>query len=231
MPAPTLLLSLIACGLLLIGLGMVIVWIRSAGGIGPLCDRLLRRDEILSAIVLIASGVLTVSWIARGDPSLGEAQAHIARGWLWHDYLRAGTFPRWTDLWYGGFPIDQSDPPLPYPCRPDRILPLPPLHGGEGDRLVLSDHRGDRVRAPSVRESTVTGGRSGRILYALAPTFTPHGSGKGARPASFPRDSAMGLLATERIATGRGGAFWRLPWPSWAEVSFSRISGRRDSRS
>ncbi len=216
MPPSMLLLTVAAGVLLLLGSAAFIVWIRSAGGMGPLCDRLLRRNEILAAIVLLASGALTVALISRGDP-IDAAKGHIARGWLWHEYLRAGTFPRWTDLWFGGSPVDQFGPPLSHFfqavfgfLRFDPVLSAKELvwfcrmAGGVGFALLCARiHRDQRA------------GLLGGILYALAPAFHSAWMWEGRLPGVLVIGIIpWALLTAERVATGAGavrsGAFLAL---------------------
>jgi hypothetical protein len=216
MPPSLLLLTAVAAGLLLVGAAAFVVWVRSAGGTGPLCDRLLRRNEILAAIVLLASGAMTVALISRGDP-IDAAKGHIARGWLWHEYLRAGTFPRWSDLWFGGAPVDQFGPPLSHLLqavfgflRFDPVLSAKELvwfcrmAGGVGFALLCARiHRDQRS------------GLLGGILYALAPAFHSAWMWEGRLPGVLVIGIIpWALLAAERIATGAGavrsGAFLAL---------------------
>jgi hypothetical protein len=216
MPPSILLLTAAAAGCLLFGFAALIVWIRSAGGMGPLCDRLLRRNEALAAIVLLASGALTVALISRGDP-LEVARSHIARGWLWHDYLRAGTLPRWTDLWFGGTPVDRLGPPLSHLLqallgflRFDPFLSAKELvwfcrmAGGVGFALFCARiHRDQRA------------GLLGGVLYALAPAFHAAWMWDGRLPGALVLGILpWALLAAERVATGAGavrsGAFLAL---------------------
>lgn len=216
MPPATLFLTVAAAGLLLVGLAAFIVWVRSAGGAGPLCDRLLRRNEILAAIVLLASGALTVALISRGDP-IEAAKGHIARGWLWHEYLRAGTFPRWTDLWFGGSTVDQFGPPLSHLLqaafgflRFDPVLAAKELAwffrmaGGVGFALLCARvHRDQRA------------GLLGGLLYALSPAFHAAWMVDGRLPGVLVIGILpWALLAADRVATGAGavraGAFLAL---------------------
>jgi hypothetical protein len=216
MPPSMFLLALICGGLLLIGLATFIIWIRSAGGMGPLCDRLLRRNEALAAIVLLTSGVLTVAMISMGSPPTA-AMPHIARGWLWHEYLRAGALPLWTDLWSGGFPADQHGPPLAHILqaltgffRLDQLTSAKEVAwfsrmvGGVGFALLCARlHRDQRA------------GFLGGVLYALAPTFHAAWMWEGRLPGMVVLGLLpWALLAAERVATGAGavraGAFLAL---------------------
>ncbi len=206
---PTLIMLAIAAGLLLIGAGMTIVWILSAGGLGPLSDRLLRRQESMAGIVLIAAGVLTASLVSRGEPSLEDAKTHIARGWLWLDFLRAGTLPHWTDLWYGGTPADQHYPPLSHflqallgflrfsPYTAAKVLAwIAGVGGAVGFALFCSRvHRDTRA------------GLAGGVIYALAPATHAAWIWEGRLPGVL----LLGILpwaflAAERISTGIGGS-------------------------
>ena len=208
LPPQVLTLALTAGGLLLVGLALLIVWVESAGGFGPLSDRLLRRGESLAGIVLIAAGVLSAALLARGEPSLGDTKTHLARGWLWFDYMRAGTFPRWTDLWYGGFPVDQRYPPLAHILQ--ALI----------DFLTFSPHAAAKLLAWFCRISGAVGfallcarahrdqraGLLGGILYALSPAFHAAWIWEGRLPAAL----LLGILpwaflAAERVSTGIGG--------------------------
>lgn len=208
-PATTLLWLIIAAGLLLLGAGMTIVWIMSARGLGPLSDRLLRRQESMAGIVLIAAGVLTAALISRGEPSLEDAKTHIARGWLWFESIRAGALPHWTDLWYGGTPVDQHYPPLAHvfqallsflrfgPYTAAKVLAwMSAVAGAVGFALFCARvHRDTRA------------GLLGGLIYALAPATHAAWIWEGRLPgvlmlAILP----WAFLAAERIATGVGGS-------------------------
>ncbi|MBM3287329.1 MAG: hypothetical protein FJY88_08280 [Candidatus Eisenbacteria bacterium] len=206
-PASLLLLGALAGGLLFVGLVMVYVWVRSAGGLGPLSDRMLRRNEVLAGLVLLGSGVLTCALLSRGEPSYGEAGAHIARGWLWHDSIRGGTFPRWTDLWFGGHTADAYSPPLPHllqaligflrfdPSSAAKELAwFSRMAGGMGFALFSARIHRD-----------LRSGLLGGILYALAPTFHAtwiwHGDLASALLLGM---LPWALYAAERLATGAG---------------------------
>lgn len=208
-PAPDLaLLALIAAGLLLAGLVLFLTWVGSAGGLGPLADRLLRRSELLAAVVLLAAGVLSVSVIARGDPTLLAAKTHIARGWLWHEYIRAGTYPLWTDLWYGGFPGAQHSPPLAHLLqsliaflRFDAFTAAKVLTwfcrmaGAIGFALLCARIHLDQ-RA----------GLLGGVIYALAPSFHAAWVWEGHLPGAVVLAILpFALYASDRLATGAGG--------------------------
>jgi hypothetical protein len=207
-PPPVVLAALIALGFLLAGTILLLIWVRSAGGFGPLSDRLLRRRESLAGIILLASGILTISILARGVPCLGDAKTHVARAWLWFDDLRAGTLPRWTDLWYGGFPVDQHYPPLAHILQaalqfmrlsPDSAAKLLVwfcrISGGVGFALFSARvHRDERS------------GFLGGLIYAIAPIFHVLWIWHGWLPGIV----LLGILpwaflAAERLATGTGG--------------------------
>lgn len=207
-PPQMLFTTIVTGGLLVVGLVMTIVWIRSAGGFGPLSDVLLSRTESLAGIVLIGSGVLTAALLSRGDPTLDATQSHVVRGWLWFDSFRAGTFPRWTDLWFGGTPADQHDSPLAHilqgllgflrlgPFTAAKALAwICRIGGSVGFALLCArvhkDHRA---------------GLLGGALYALAPAIHAAWIWEGRLPgvlllAIVP----WAFLAVERIATGVGG--------------------------
>ncbi len=207
-PVSIVVIGIVSGGCLLAGLALFAVWVRSAGGLGPLSDRLLKRNEILAGIVLLATGVLTSALISRGDPVLDVARGHIARGWLWHEYLRAGTFPRWTDLWYGGFSADKHYPPLshllqaligflrfsPYDAAKE-LAWFCRMAGAVGFALFCARvHRDQRA------------GLLGGILYALAPTIHAAWIAEGRLPACLIFGILpWALLAAERLATGAGG--------------------------
>lgn len=208
-PATTLLWLIIAAGLLVIGAGMTIVWILSAGGLGPLSDRLLRRQEAMAGIILIAAGVLTAALISRGEPSLEDTKTHVARGWLWFESIRAGALPHWTDLWYGGTPADQHYPPLAHaaqallgflrfgPYTAAKVLAwISAVAGAVGFALFTARvHRDTRA------------GLLGGLIYALAPATHAAWIWEGRIPgvlmlAILP----WAFLAAERISTGIGGS-------------------------
>lgn len=207
-PPPQMLLMLVVTGaLLMIGLAMAIIWIKSAGGFGPLSDVLLSRGESLAGIVLIASGVLTAGLLAHGDPSLEDTKTHIVRGWLWFDSFHAGTLPRWTDLWYGGTPADQHYPPLAHifqgllgflrfgPFTAAKALAwICRVAGAIGFALLCARiHKDQRA------------GLLGGVLYAISPVIHSAWIWEGRLPGVLLLAIApWGFLATERIATGIG---------------------------
>jgi hypothetical protein len=208
-PPPRLLLTAIATGgLLAIGLAMTVVWIRSAGGFGPLSDVLLSRSESLAGIVLIGSGVLSAALLSRGDPSFEDTKTHVVRGWLWFDSFRAGTFPKWTDLWYGGTPADQQSPPLAHilqgllgflrfgPFTAAKALAwICRVAGAVGFALFCARvHKDQRA------------GLLGGTLYALSPAIHAAWIWDGRLPAVLLLAIVpWAILAVERIATGIGG--------------------------
>jgi hypothetical protein len=208
-PPPRMLVTAVATGgLLAIGLAMTIVWIRSAGGFGPLSDVLLSRSESLAGIVLIGSGVLSAALLSHGDPSLDDTRTQVVRGWLWFDSFRAGTYPRWTDLWYGGTPVDQHDAPLAHvlqgllgflrfgPFTAAKALAwICRVAGAIGFALFCARvHKDQRA------------GLLGGTLYTLSPVIHSawilHGGLPGVLLLAI---VPWAMLAVERIATGIGG--------------------------
>jgi hypothetical protein len=208
-PPPRMLITAIAtAGFLVVGLVMTIIWIRSAGGFGPLSDVLLSRSESLAGIVLIGSGVLTAALLSRGDPSLEDAKMHVVRGWLWFDSFRAGTFPRWTDLWYGGTPADQHYPPLAHILQGLLgFLRLGPFTSAKALAWIcrIGGSVGFALLCARVHKDP-RAGLLGGTLYALAPAIHAAWIWEGRLPgvlllAIVP----WAFLAVERIATGVGG--------------------------
>ncbi len=207
-PPPVILAAVISLGFLVVGTVLFLIWVRSAGGFGPLSDRLLRRKESLAGIVLLAAGVLTISILARGVPCLGETKAHVARAWLWFDDLRAGTLPRWTDLWFGGFPVDQHYPPLAHILQAAlQFTRLDPY--GASKLLVwfcrIAGGVGFALFAARAHRDTRSGFLGG-LIYAVAPVFHGIWIWQGWIPGSvFFAVLPWGFLAAERLSTGTGG--------------------------
>lgn len=206
-PALTLLVGL-AAGALFLGVVTFLIWARSARGFGPLVDGLLRRDEALAALLLISVGVITCGVISSGEPTSPRALSHVARSWLWHESLRSGTIPRWTDLWYNGFPAGQHFPPLTHlitallgflhfsPSDSAKDLAwFTRIAGGIGFGLLCARvHRDQRA------------GFLGGILYGLAPTFHAAWMVDGRLPATFLLGALpWALYMAERLAAGDGG--------------------------
>jgi len=209
-PAPPqiVLLVLIAAGLLFFGAALMIIWVRSARGFGPLSDRLLSRSESLAGIALLACGVLTAAVLAPGTPTFLDTKTHVVRGCLWFEYLRAGKFPIWTDLWAGGFPADQHYPPLSHIFQ--ALLMLTRLNAYTATKVLvwfarISGGVGFALLCARVHRDARAGFLGG-LIYALSPIF--HGlwiwqgwlSGVvmlGILPWAF--------LSGERLATGTGG--------------------------
>ena len=148
---------------------------------------------------------MSVSTIARGDPALAVAETHIARGWLWHEYIRAGTYPLWTDLWYGGFPGAQHSPPLSHllqaligflrfdPYTAAKVLTwLCRMAGGVGFAIFCARiHRDQRS------------GLLGGIIYALAPAFHSVWVWEGHLPGAVVLAILpWALIAGERLSSG-----------------------------
>ncbi len=198
----------IALGSLLLGIVLFVIWVRSAGGFGPLSDRLLSRTEPLAGLVLVAVGVLTVTLVSPGHPAAGEARRHVAFGWLWHESIRAGTYPLWTDLWNAGFPGAQHIPPLPHLLhaligflRFDPFTAAKELAwfcrmaGAIGFALFCAQVHRDR-----------RSGLLGGVLFGLAPLshadWVQHGDLPGALVLAI---LPWSFLAAEKISTGSGG--------------------------
>jgi hypothetical protein len=208
LPPGAALVGLLSLGLLLVGVALFAVWVTRARGFGPLLDRVLHRNELVAAIVFLASGVLTVALISSGQPTLGDAKTHVARGWLWHEYIRAGTFPRWTDLWYGGFPGGQHYPPLAHILQGLLdFLRLDP--SGAAKQLAwfcrICGAVGFSLFCARVHRDT-RAGLLGGLIYAIAPTTHAAWMWEGRLPgvvvlAILPWAFHLG----ERLATGIGG--------------------------
>jgi hypothetical protein len=208
-PPPGMLLTMIIAGaLLVIGLAMLAVWIKSAGGFGPLSDVLLSRGESLAGIVLIVAGLLAAALLSKGDPILEDTKTHVVRGWLWFDCFHAGTLPRWTDLWYGGTPADQHYPPLAHiiqgvlgflrfgPFTAAKALAwISRVAGAVGFALFCARvHKDQRA------------GLLGGILYAISPVIHSAWIWEGRLPGVVLLGiTPWAFLAVERIATGIGG--------------------------
>jgi hypothetical protein len=209
LPNPVSLVAGITVSLFLIGFVLLVIWMRSTRGLGCLLDRLTDRTGSLAGMVLLAAGVLTVSVLARGEPSLGDARTHITRGWFWQEALRSGEIPIWTDLWYGGTPVDQHYPPLAHilqaliglvgfvPGDASKILSwLCRISGAVGFALLCREvHRDGRA------------GVLGGIIYGLAPTFHLAWMWDGRLPGSLViAILPWAFLAAERVSTGIGGS-------------------------
>jgi hypothetical protein len=207
-PSPQiLLLSMVAFGLLLIGVVLMIVWARSAGGFGPLSDRLLSRVEALAGIMFLACAVLTAGLLAPGIPSLTDTKTHVARGILWFDSLRAGQFPLWTDIWSCGFPADQHYPPLSHIFQ--ALLMLLRLDPYEAIKVLMwfariSGGIGFALFAAHAHKDKRSGFLGG-LIYALSPVFHSLWVWDGwASGAVMLGILPWAFLAADRLATGSG---------------------------
>ncbi|MFB3907157.1 MAG: 6-pyruvoyl-tetrahydropterin synthase-related protein [Candidatus Eisenbacteria bacterium] len=207
LPPRILLPAVVGAGALFVGFVLFVVWVRSGGGFGPMADRLIQRKSMLAAIVLVAVGVLSAALLSGGVPTLGDAKTHIARGWLWEESIRASSFPRWSDLWFDGFPAGQHYPPLAHillallgflrfdPATAAKVLAWLCLVAGSAGAALLCArlHRDPRS------------GLLGGLLYGLAPAFHAAWVWDGRLPgllvlAILP----WSFLVADRVSTGIG---------------------------
>jgi hypothetical protein len=111
-PAPIIIGAAAAFVLFAVGLVTFIVWCGRRGGLDSIVEDQFSTPGRLALAISIWTAVISAALLARGDPIIGDAKTHIARAWIWKESLKAGGIPVWTDLWYGGFPIDQHYSPL-----------------------------------------------------------------------------------------------------------------------
>jgi hypothetical protein len=149
-----------------------------------------------------------VTVLAYGEPTIGDAKTHISRGWIWEESLLAGRLPVWTDLWYGGFLIDQhysplshvlvalvSVPGIPPPRAAKLVVWLSGIIGAVGfGKWCHSFHRSP--------QSGILGG----VIYSLLPTIHSAWMWQGRLPGVV----LMGILpwaflAVHRLANRDGG--------------------------
>jgi len=207
-PRDVLALGVTAVVLLLAGAVPFVIWSGRAGGLGSVVEDRLRNSRRLALAIALWAAVISAAILAGGEPTIADANTHISRSWIWEQSLRSGKIPVWTDLWYGGFLVDQQYSPLSHVLVAlAGLLGIPPslaaklvvwlasVAGAVGFGLCChSFHRS--------RQAGMLGG----VIYSLLPTIDAEWMWQGRLPGVV----LMGILpwaflALHRLARGAGG--------------------------
>lgn len=208
LPAPQLAVAAAVVILFSTGLALAVGWCRRHNGLGRVVEERLQNPGRLAIVIAVFAGLISVTVISYGEPTIGDAKTHISRAWIWEESLRAGKLPVWTDLWYGGFLIDQHYSPLshilvavvglpgvPPPLAAKLVVWLASVIGAVGfGKWCHSFHRSP--------QSGILGG----VIYALLPTIHSTWMWQGRLPGVV----LMGILpwaflAVHRLANRAGG--------------------------
>ena len=208
LPAPQLAGAVAVMVLFSTGLALTVGWCRRHSGLGRVVEERLQSPGRLAIAIALFAALISVTVLAYGEPTIGDAKTHISRAWIWEESLRAGRVPVWTDLWYGGFLIDQHYSPLshivvavvglpgiPPPLAAKLVVWLASVIGAVGFGIWCHSFH----RSP---QSGVLGG----VIYSLLPTIHSAWMWQGRLPGVV----LMGILpwvflAVHRLANGGGG--------------------------
>ncbi len=154
------------------------------------------------------AALLSLALLSPGEPTILDAKSHVGRAWLWAESLRQFSIPRWTDLWYGGFPGDLHYPPLSH-----ILAALPILVGMDSYEAVkvvawlslIAAAVGFGLLARTLHDSAAAG-MVGGLIGVLAPPFHNAWLWEGRLPGLLLIGILPWLFLTvERLIRGRTG--------------------------
>jgi hypothetical protein len=183
------------------GLALAIGWCRRHDGLGRVAEERLQNPGRLAMVIAVFAALISVTVIARGEPTIADTKTHISRAWIWEESLRAGRMPVWTDLWYGGFLIDQHYPPLSHILV--AVMALPGISPFLAAKLVVwlasvIGAVGFGIWCHSFHRSPQSGVLGG-VIYSLLPTIDAAWMWQGRLPGVV----LMGILPWAFLAVHR----------------------------